>query len=313
MDLTPEQLKTIEQLGGLHYSAKRVAMYMDLDRKEFLSEFHTNENDPDYKSGNIRYHYDRGLLLAQTEVDKGTLKRARDGNLTSLAQFKKDVIFQNFENAKNRKLYQEEKTKIYQGEKTKLNQLKALIESGEVKELPAAMVEYFEQIDYIRGLHFRWESKTFIINAVALKWPQMTKYEIARLYNETLNFFYLNNDVKVEAWRNIYAERLDNLGALAAEMNDLEQSRLCFMNAADIRGVTKNQPPQLPADLLDRRPVFYTIDIQKLGIPSVLRTRLAEFIDKLDLTDLEKNKYRREAMVDDTPFDLVIEDEEAQD
>jgi len=305
MDLTPEQLKTIEQLGGLHYSPEKIAMYLELDRKEFLSEFHTVENDPEYKSGNVRYHYDRGLLLAQTEVDKANLKRARDGNLTSVAQFKKDVTIQNFENAKRRILYQDDKTE--------LNQLKGLIERGEVKELPAPMVEYFEQIDYIRGLYLRWQSKPFIINAVALKYPQMTKYKIARLYNETLNFFYLDNDVKVEAWRNIYAERLDNLAALAAEMNDLEQARRCLVDAAEIRGVTKDQPPQLPADLLDRRPVFYTMDIQKLGIPKIPRTRLAEYIDKLDLTDLEKSKFKREAMVEDAPFELILEDEEAQD
>ena len=305
MDLTPEQLKTIEQLGGLHYSPEKIAMYLELDRKEFLSEFHTVENDPEYKSGNIRYHYDRGLLLAQTEVDKANLKRARDGNLTSVAQFKKDVTIQNFENAKRRILYQDEKTE--------LNQLKGLIERGEVKELPEQMVEYFEQIDYIRGLYLRWQSKPFIVNAAALKWPQMTKYKIARLYNETLNFFYLDNDVKVEAWRNIYAERLDNLAALAAEMNDLEQARRCLVDAAEIRGVTKDQPPQLPADLLDRRPVFYTMDIQKLGIPKIPRIRLAEYIDKLDLTDLEKSKFKREAMVEDAPFELILEDEEAQD
>ena len=96
-------------------------------------------------------------------------------------------------------------------------------------------------------------------------------------------------------------------------MNDLEQARRCLVDAAEIRGVTKDQPPQLPADLLDRRPVFYTMDIQKLGIPKIPRVRLAEYIDKLDLTDLEKSKFKREAMVEDAPFELILEDEEAQD
>jgi len=305
MELTPEQQKTIEQLGGLHYSAEKVAMYLELDRAEFLAEFNTPETDPKYKTGNARYHYDRGLLLAQAEVDKANLKRARDGNLTSVAQFKKDVTIQNFENAKRRILYQDEKTQ--------LDQLKGLIERGEVRELPAHMVEYFEQIDYIRGLYLRWQSKPFIINAVALKWPKMTKFKVGKLYNETLNFFYLDNEVKVESWRNIYAERLDNLAALAAEMNDIDQARRCLVDAAEIRGVNKDQPPQLPADLLDRRPIFYTIDIQKLGIPKIPRTVLADFIDKLELTELEKSKARREAMVEESPFELVIEDEENKD
>ena len=71
-------------------------MYLELDRKEFLSEFHTVENDPEYKSGNIRYHYDRGLLLAQTEVDKANLKRARDGNLTLVGAPSKPMPISSF-------------------------------------------------------------------------------------------------------------------------------------------------------------------------------------------------------------------------
>lgn len=302
MDLTPEQFKTIEQLGGLHYSPEKVAMYLEIDRHEFISEFNTIDSDPQYRSGNVRYHYDRGLLLAQTEVDKANLKRARDGNLTSVAQFKKDVTIQNFENAKRRHLYQDDKNQ--------LEQLKGLIERGEVRELPAPMVEYFEQIDYIRGLYLRWESKPFIVNAVALKWPNMNKIKIGKLYNDTMNFFYLDNDIKVEAWRNIYAERLDNLAALAAEMNDLEQARRCLVDAAEIRGVNREQQQQIPPELLDRRPVFYTIDIQRLGIPRIDRSKLANFIENLDLSEPEKMKFRKDAMVEDTPFELVIDNEE---
>jgi len=302
MDLTNEQLKTIEQLGGLHYSPEKIAMYLELDKNEFISAFNTTENDPQYHSGNIRYHYDRGLLLAQTEVDKANLKRARDGNLTSVAQFKKDVTIQNFENAKRRILYQDDKNQ--------LEQLKGLIERGEIRNLPAPMVEYFEQIDFIRSLYLRWESKPFIVNAVALKWPYLNKVKISKIYNETLNFFYLDNEIKVEAWRNIYAERLDNMAALAVEMNDLEEARRCLNDAAEIRGVNKDQPPQIPEELLDRRPVLYTIDIQRLGIPKVDRSKLASFIENLDLSEPEKQKYRRDAMIEDVPFELEIEENE---
>ncbi len=302
MDLTPDQYKTIEQLGGLHYSPEKVAMFLDLEREAFLAEFHTLEHDPDYKSGNVRYHYDRGLLIAQTEVDKANLKRARDGNLTSVAQFKKDVTLQNFELAKRRILYHDEKTQM--------DQLQGLIERGEVRDLPAPMVEYFEQIDYIRSLYLRWQSKSFIINAVTLKWPSLNKIKISKIYNDTLNFFYLDNDIKVEAWRNIYAERLDNMAALAVEMNDLEEARRCLKDAAEIRGVNKEQPPELPPDLLDRRPVLYTMDIQKLGIPKIDRNKLASFIDSFEISEVQKQKYKKEALIEDTPFELIIEDEE---
>lgn len=301
--MTPAQLREVENLAAINYSIKQIAQYLDVDYKLFQKSFTISTEDPDYRQGNVRYHFDRGVLMAQAELDKANLRRAKDGNISSLQQWKKDATAQKLQNLK-RQVYYDEERREYE-------QLQGLIERGETKNLPARMVEYYEQIDFIRCLYNKYESKSFIINAVTKQWPKMSKYFATQLYFETLNFFNLDNTVKVEAWANIYADRLDNMARICHEMNDFETERRCIMDAATLRGVGKDKPNQIPDELLDRRPVFYTIKIRDVGVPEANKHDLAAFIDKLDLTDREKAKVRREAMIEDTPFELVNDETQA--
>jgi hypothetical protein len=69
---------------------------------------------------------------------------------------------------------------------------------------------------------------------------------------------------------------------------------------------------EVPAEFYDRRPVLYTMRLKDLGLPEVSRAELATFIDQLDITEREKVKVRRDAQIDDVPFELIIEDAPAQ-
>ena len=269
-----------------------------MDHKEFLRDFSV-------AGSKTRYHYDRGQLITQVEIDKSTLKKAKDGNLTSIQQWKKDSLAQKLENRKKEILFDQERNDY--------EQLQALIERGEVHNLPAHLVEYYEQIDFIRSLYNKWQSKNYIINAVVLRWPKISKYQVGILYNDTLNFFNLDNKVKVEAWAQIYADKLDNMAILATEMNDLETARRCLTDAAQMRGVGKEKPIEVPTEFYDRRPVLYTMRLKDIGLPEVNRVELAEFIDALDITEREKVKVRRDAQVEDIPFVLFQEDAPVQD
>lgn len=294
MELTPQQYKDIEQLASLNYTVKQLAMYLDVDYKKFQVDFY----DLDSK---IRYHYDRGKLVTQAEIDKANLKRAKDGSLTSIQQWKKDANHQKLEAIKKQVFYDEQEAEY--------EQLQALIEQGKVTNLPEKIVIYYEQIDFIRCLYNKYESKSFIINAVNLKWPALSKYQATNLYHEALNFFNLDNPVKVEAWSNIYADKLDNMARICYEINDFETARRCLMSAAELRGVGKEKPGEIPPELLDRRPVFYTMRIEEIGVPSASRQALASFIDNLDITEREKSKAKREALIEDVPL-ILAEDED---
>ncbi len=295
MELFPAQYKDIEQLAAINYSVKQIAMYLDVDPKEFQKAFNTTDSK-------IRYHYDRGKLVTQAEIDKANLKRAKDGNMTSIQQWKKDANSQKLENLKKQVFFDEQHNEY--------EQLQGLIERGETKNLPEKVVNFYEQIDFIRCMYNKYESKSFIINAVVTQFPLLSKYQATQLYYETLNFFNLDNQVKVEAWANIYADRLDNMARICYELNDFETARRLTMDAAQLRGVGKDKPNQIPEELLDRRPIFQTTRIEELGLKKENRNELAAWIDNLDITERQKTRVKRDAMIEEVPFELMEENGE---
>lgn len=290
MELTEEQIKAIEELAGMPWDPEKICHYLDLDQEEFMKEFHTPDSS-------IRYHYDRGLLIAQADIDRANLQRARDGNQTSIQQYKKEFNQHKLDNYKKKLEYDKQKNEYAQ--------LQALVEKGEVKDLPEKLVEYFEQMDFIRSLYGKWNTKNYIINMVTLKWPLLSKYQATQLFADTLNFFYLDNQVKVEAWQNIYADRLDQMSSLAYEMNDLETARRLTMDAAKLRGVGKEKPLEIPKELYDRRPTIYFLDPKMFGIEKVDRRELADFLDNLDITEMQRGRLKRDAGIEDAYFEIL--------
>lgn len=82
MNFTDEQHKEIEQLAGLNYNIRQMAMYFEIDTDSLSEEF----NNP---NSMFRYHYDRGQLLAQAEIDKANLESAKKGNITAMQRYDK--------------------------------------------------------------------------------------------------------------------------------------------------------------------------------------------------------------------------------
>jgi predicted transglutaminase-like protease len=82
MEFTEEQIKIIEDLAGLNYMIRQVAMYLDLPVEDIYAEY----QDPDSR---FRYHYDRGQLFNKAVVGQKLLNDAKAGNLTASALFTK--------------------------------------------------------------------------------------------------------------------------------------------------------------------------------------------------------------------------------
>lgn len=82
MQLTDKQKADIERLGAINYTLKQVAMYLGIRHDAVLEEYQNEDSD-------FRYHYDRGQLIAQADIDTEVMKSAKDGNLTATAIYKK--------------------------------------------------------------------------------------------------------------------------------------------------------------------------------------------------------------------------------
>ncbi len=80
--LIPEQLQEVEQLAGLNYSIRQIALYLDVDPNELADQFAD-------KLSQFHYHYQRGALVAQAKVDMETLTAAKNGNITAQQRYDK--------------------------------------------------------------------------------------------------------------------------------------------------------------------------------------------------------------------------------
>lgn len=92
---TDEQFKELEDLAALNYTIRQIAMYFDINPMEMYKDF----NDPESK---IKYHYDRGQLVAQAQIDLANLKSAKTGNITAIERYDKKTKSVKYQQAKER-------------------------------------------------------------------------------------------------------------------------------------------------------------------------------------------------------------------
>lgn len=179
----------------------------------------------------------------------------------------------------------------------KYEQLQSYIMTGKTGEISDELVTYLSHLELVRSLYDKYESKTAILKVLKSTVYGYSDYAARKIFADALNFFYSDNSVKREVWGNIYADKLDNLALLAIEADDWESARRCFLDAAKIR-MGNDDTNTIPAELLDRRPVFYTLNPEDVGLPNkVNRHKLARWIDDLpDIDSDARNRIHRDAM-----------------
>ena len=94
MEFTQEQFETIENLAGINYTIRQLAMYFDISAQLLYNEYENKESE-------FAYHFDRGRLMASADVDMQLLKDAKAGNMTAAAMFKKAEQASRINNLKN--------------------------------------------------------------------------------------------------------------------------------------------------------------------------------------------------------------------
>ncbi len=92
---TPEQLETIENMAACNYTISQIATYLSIDKKLLQTEYQD-------ESSVVRHHYDKGILVAQFEINNKLLENAKSGNITAAQIFEKNKDKLIFENHKMR-------------------------------------------------------------------------------------------------------------------------------------------------------------------------------------------------------------------
>jgi len=78
-----EELQHIEDLAGCNYSPERIALYLDVDKKEFMRQWYKRDSL-------VRIAYNKGRLIAEYEVNREQKLLAQKGNITAAQIFLKE-------------------------------------------------------------------------------------------------------------------------------------------------------------------------------------------------------------------------------
>lgn len=201
------------------------------------------------------------------------------------------------------KFYTMGKTAI---EGVELALLQKFIETGRTDEMPEELLVYLNELEVVRGHLQRFANKDATIKLLKLPPYNLSYKQALSRYSDAINFFYIDNETKRDAWRGLYAERLDRIALAmlkaAKTVSDWEKAANVLNKAAEIRGVFDEEPEALPDELFVKPIHIYTTDISHLGHERINRKELARMIDSYKIDEVSRKRIKQEAMLEDPQF-----------
>jgi ribosomal protein L20 len=195
-----------------------------------------------------------------------------------------------------------------------LDILYRFMEKGSVKEVPPEIMYYLELLEKIYSLSHKIDkfgSKEMIVKHLIIS-EKLSKYKASQLYDEAMEYFYVDQRISKKAFRNMYASKLDKILNLAF---------VTYKGASDLKGIasiTKEIRAFRQLDIedneeenpLDEKPWTITSMVpEDVGIESVDRNELIEYVNSIpELNPVVKDKILRDASVL-TPK-LIMNDQE---
>ncbi|CAM1357660.1 hypothetical protein [Tenacibaculum halocynthiae] len=184
--------------------------------------------------------------------------------------------------------------------------LEKWIATGKVDTLPEGMEQYMQHLTAVLGWHNRSFNKTQIIKRLRVTF-HLDYYQAKNRYVDGLNYFYLDTDIKYDAYMSIYADKLDKITDLiiqsATTPDEALQAVKSIKEAAALREKIKPKET-VPEELFKRPNKVYTLQLEDLGVhESVDRNKLAKLIDSMEtLEESEKIRVKQEASLEPRIF-----------
>ena len=185
-----------------------------------------------------------------------------------------------------------------------INKLAEIYRTGSLENLPAEYREYFNMMDFARGISVTgFFKEKVIIKSGIIKLLQkqygVSDYIARQIYNDSINFFHIREDVKTEAIAELYAEKFDLAASIALRKGDLGDFHKNAKEAAVLRGCYKEKAAEIPKEMLRKSVVLYSTDIQDIGGEQIDLKELDEFIDKLpDIPQIKSKRLKADAGIE---------------
>jgi hypothetical protein len=184
--------------------------------------------------------------------------------------------------------------------------LQQYINTGCTADMPEEIIQYLNDLELVRGLLLRYVTKENIIKLLKAAPYNLTDYSARQRVFDAINLFYIDNEIKRDAWRGLYADRLDSIATTmlhaSKSVRELKEAAMIFVEAAKMRGVFDPEPESLPEALFVKPIHIYTTDIGHLGHERINRHELARMIDSYQIAEVTRQRLRQEAMVEPPQF-----------
>ena len=93
-----DKIQELEDIAAIGYTPEKIALYFDVPENLFLQEL-------EKENSQIRYHYERGILVNEADEAIETLRAAKEGNATQAQRLDKKRYQVEFQQLKERIIY----------------------------------------------------------------------------------------------------------------------------------------------------------------------------------------------------------------
>lgn len=193
------------------------------------------------------------------------------------------------------------------------------METGNPNNAPAHIVAYLDLLDMVRAMFLRIDkfgSKEAIIKHLMVSPTyKLTRYKAAQVCDEAQEYFYRDSKISKDAWRNIYADKMEKMINFAMQtvkdVSDAQKVIKMLADASVLRRVNEKDEEELPKEAFQAPFVVYTWDTEALDMPKVNRQKLSEMIDKFpELTEKEKIRIKQESLIPGFPLKIFQNEQE---
>lgn len=200
-----------------------------------------------------------------------------------------------------------------------INQITQILSTGDLDTLPPEERAYYELMEMVRGLRARMRyngkviTKAGIIKLFKSEIYGLSDWMARQVYSDSINFFYAQENIRPEAFANLYAEKLEKWADSMFLMGKGEEASRILERAAKLRLRFASTETEIPEELLNKKQiVIYTTKRSDLGVPETDRKELEEFIDEIpDIPMIVRDRLKEDAQI--KKFNLkkrMIEDAE---
>jgi CRISPR/Cas system CSM-associated protein Csm2 small subunit len=192
------------------------------------------------------------------------------------------------------------RTKTFDITKISVAQIQDMVTTMDCKSLPDDVVQYIQLMEKARDWHYQMKSRLYVTRHLQAEYyvethEELSDYLARRIFDDAINYYYADNRIRKDSWRNLLAEKYMIAAQLCFERHQMGEYRKFLESFERVKKLNDTEDTGIDPKLLDRRPHVYVVTTEELGVPAVNRMALRKMIDGYDIRENEKAKIKREA------------------